>query len=151
MELNLAVMLVWITYTICPLHCQTVFPVMETNLLRFSWKKLQKPTVIKLLLMALVLAASYGVVAQYNRATSTRIVSRKILSENKPSDIHPIRASKPLLVLIWNHPWNVALDTPPEGARIGSCAITYNRAMLEKAEAVVFPYMYAPKNWNHFR
>jgi len=124
---------------------------MRTHLLRFCLVKLKKRAVIQLLSMVLVLAAFCGVIVQYNVDEWTRLVPTTTLSPNKPSDAYPVQPSKPILILMWDHPWNVVLETPPEGARIGSCTITYNRSMLEEAEAVVFPYMNAPTSWTHFR
>ena len=140
-----------ITHEICLLECQTIFPMMRTNLLGFCLEKLQKRAVIQLLLMVLALAAFCGVIVQYNVAEWTRLVPKTIPSPNKSSDTYPVQPSKPILILMWDHPWNVVLETPPKGGRIGSCTITYNRAKLEKAEAVVFTFMYAPKSWTHFR
>ena len=140
-----------ITHTNCLLDCQTIFPTMRKNLLGFCLEKLQKRAVIQLLLMVLALAAFCDVIVQYHVAERMRLVPTTIPSPNKPSDTYPVQSSKSILILMWNHPWKVVLETPPEGGRIGSCTITYNRSKLEKAEAVVFPYMYAPKSWTHFR
>ena len=54
-------------------------------------------------------------------------------------------------ILMWSHPWDAEPETPPEGSAIGNCTITYNRGLLPKADAVVFPYMSAPVSWKYYR
>ncbi|CAK8680310.1 unnamed protein product [Clavelina lepadiformis] len=58
------------------------------------------------------------------------------------------------LILYWDYPWHVRRAGDPEGTKIGVCETTYNRNMLEKADAVVFHYTVVNGRdipWRHYR
>uniref|UniRef100_H2YLP2 Fucosyltransferase n=1 Tax=Ciona savignyi TaxID=51511 RepID=H2YLP2_CIOSA len=42
------------------------------------------------------------------------------------------------VILLWSHPWGLWDTSAPEGSTFGRCKITYNRARISEAHAVVF-------------
>ena len=73
--------------------------------------------------------------------------SRKKINQSS----HTVNKQLPGLILMWNYPWGVKEEGPQEGRKFGKCVFTYKRELLEKADAVIFPYMNAPTKWPYYR
>jgi len=73
--------------------------------------------------------------------------SRKNINQSS----HTVNKQLPGLILMWNYPWGVKEEGPQEGRKFGKCVFTYKRELLEKANAVIFPYMNAPTKWPYYR
>jgi len=73
--------------------------------------------------------------------------SRKDLNQSS----HSVIKQRFGLILMWDYQWDVKDEGPEEGKKIGRCVVTYKRELLEKADAVIFPYMNAPIRWPHYR
>ena len=59
-----------------------------------------------------------------------------------------VKRESSVLLLMWTHPWGVSSEGPKEGWTSGNCSLTYKREFLEEADAVIFPYMTAPRDWS---
>jgi len=74
--------------------------------------------------------------------------SRKNINQSS----HTINKQLPGLILMWTYPWRrVKEEDPQEGRKFGKCVFTYKEELLEKADAVIFPYMNAPTKWPYYR
>jgi len=74
-------------------------------------------------------------------------VEGKLSSESKYLR-HAVKKESSVLLLMWTHPWGVSSAGPKEGWTSGNCSFTYKREFLEEADAVIFPYMTAPRDWS---
>ena len=70
------------------------------------------------------------------------------LSSEKEHLMHAVKKESSVLLLMWTHPWGVSSEGPKEGWKSGNCSFTYKREFLEEADAVIFPYMTAPRTWS---
>ena len=69
-------------------------------------------------------------------------------SSEKEHSRHAVKKESSVLLLMWTHPWGVSSEGPKEGWKSGNCSCTYKRESLEDADAVIFPYMTAPRQWS---
>ena len=85
--------------------------------------------------------------------SSVKELPRSVSSSRKNINHSSHTVNKQLLglILMWNYPWGVKEEGPQEGRKFGKCVFTYKRELLEKADAVIFPYMNAPIKWPYYR
>jgi len=84
--------------------------------------------------------------ANKKHRTSQNVQGR--LSSEMEHARHADKKQSSVLLLMWTHPWNVNSEGPKEGWKSGNCSLTCKREFLEEADAVIFPYMTAPRKWS---